>query len=83
MIKTGEEQTPGIDGGMSKTTDPGLRTSVTIDVASIDEVIRTIEENGGTIIDQKMVIPGVGYHAQFKDTEGNALGIMEHNPSAR
>ncbi len=82
MIKTGEENTPGIDGGMNKTEDPGLKTSVTIDVSSLDEYIRNIQENGGTILDEKMAIPGVGYFAQFKDTEGNILGMMEDNPSA-
>ena len=48
MIKTGGESEPGIDGGMSKNDDlPGLMTSVTIDVKSIDDVIKQIQDIGG------------------------------------
>ena len=83
MIKTGSESEPGIDGGMSKMDDiPGMVTSVTIGVISIDDVIRQIQDLGGEIIQQKMPIPGVGWFAQFKDTEGNTLGIMQDDPSA-
>ena len=83
MIKTGEESKPGIDGGMSKIEDtPGFETSVTIDIKSIDNVIKQIQESGGEIIQPKMPIPGVGWFAKFKDTEGNKLGLMQDDPSA-
>jgi predicted enzyme related to lactoylglutathione lyase len=83
MIKTGEESEPGIDGGMSKSDEtPGITTSVTIDVKSIDDIIRQIQDYGGEITQQKMPIPGIGWFAQFKDTEGNTLGLMQDDPSA-
>lgn len=84
MITTGEESEPGINGGMSKIDDaPGFDTSVTIDVKSIDTVIKQIQEFGGDIIQEKMPIPGVGWFAKYKDTEGNTLGIMQDDPSAK
>ena len=83
MIKTGRESEPGIDGGMSKNDDlQGLMTSVTIDVKSIDDVIKQIQDIGGEIIQPQLPIPGVGWFAQFKDTEGNTLGLMQDDPSA-
>jgi len=71
MIKTGQESEPGIDGGMSKNDElPGFDTSVTVDVKLIDDVIKQIQDFGGQILQPKMAIPGVGWFAQFKDTEG-------------
>ncbi len=70
QIKTGEESEPGIDGGKSKIDNaPDLITSVTIDIKSIDNVIQQIQDFSGEITQQKMSIPGVGWFAQFKDTE--------------
>ena len=83
MIKTGQDSEPGIDGGMSKNDElPGFETSITVDVISIDNVIQQIKELGGQIIQPKMAIPGIGWFAQFKDTEGNKLGLMQDEPSA-
>jgi len=31
----------------------------------------------------KSPIPGVGYYAFFKDTEGNRLGIMEEDETVK
>jgi len=83
MIKTGQESEPGIDGGMSKNDElPGFETSVTVNVNSIDNVIQQIQDFGGQIIQPKMAIPGVGWFAQFRDTEGNKLGLMQDDTSA-
>jgi predicted enzyme related to lactoylglutathione lyase len=84
MIKTGQESEPGIDGGMSKNDElTGFDTSVTVDVKSIDDVIKQIQDLGGQIVQPKMAIPGIGWFAQFKDTEGNKLGLMQDDPSAK
>lgn len=81
MIMTGDG--PGIDGGMNKQEDmPGFTTSVTIDVKGIDDVISKIKTRGGEITQEKMAVPGVGWMAQFKDAEGNTLGLMETDETA-
>ena len=49
---------------------------------SVDEAIGRIEAAGGAAITRKMPIPGVGYMAYCRDTEGNALGVYEDDPSA-
>jgi hypothetical protein len=41
-----------------------------------------VTEKGGTVITPKMPIPGVGWFAYCKDTEGNQFGIMQSDPSA-
>ena len=80
MIKTGEQGEPGIDGGLSQEA-PGC-TTVTIGVDSIDAYTTKVLEAGGKLKMAKMPIKGVGWFAQFEDTEGNTLGLMQMDESA-
>jgi len=83
FLMTGDEKESGIDGafGMRQSEDDAVVN--TIDVSSIDETVKKIEENGGLIVRPKSVIPGVGYLAYFKDTEGNLWGIMQSDSNAK
>ena len=83
FLTTGDEKEPGIDGafGMRQSEDDAVVN--TIDVSSIDETVKKIEQNGGLIVRPKSVIPGVGYLAYFKDTEGNLWGIMQSDTNAK
>ncbi len=83
MIMTGDEKEPGIDGGLAKRTESETSTVNTISVRTIDEFIKKIEKHGGTITVPKHAIPGVGWIAYFKDTEGNTFGIMQSDPNAK
>jgi predicted enzyme related to lactoylglutathione lyase len=83
MIKTGEEQSAGINGGLSKRMPGQNGISNTIDVPSVDEYCQRIQSNGGQVLSAKMPIQGVGYFASCKDTEGNIFGIIEMNKSAK
>jgi predicted enzyme related to lactoylglutathione lyase len=38
---------------------------------------------GGSIVVPTRAIQGVEYQAHFRDPEGNVIGIMENDPSAR
>ena len=82
LITTGEGE-PGIDGGMGRRAngDPAATVN-TIGVASVDEAIAAIEQAGGTIVRPKAPIPGVGWLAYAKDTEGNEFGVMQADASA-
>jgi predicted enzyme related to lactoylglutathione lyase len=42
-------------------SDTSSRVTNTIDVPSIDEFSKKIEDKGGKIVQPKMAIPGVGY----------------------
>lgn len=83
LITTGKEDEPGIDGGLSRRTEHAPNTVNTIEVTNIDEYIKKIEHNGGTITSPKHPVPGVGWMAYFKDPEGNMFGIMELDESAK
>ena len=81
MIMTGKNEL-GIDGGLLKKTETSKPVN-TIGVSSIDEYLKKIEENQGTILVPKKAIPGVGWTALFKDPHGNIFGLMEEDPTAK
>jgi len=83
LITTGRKDEPGIDGGLAKRTEAEASTVNTIDVPDIDDFIKKIEKHGGTIATSKHAIPGVGWLAYVKDTEGNLFGIMQDDPKAK
>jgi predicted enzyme related to lactoylglutathione lyase len=83
MITAGPEDEQGINGGLQKREETADIVTNYIGVPSIDEFSKKIEANGGTIINPKSPIPGTGYFALFKDTEGNKLGIFESDESAQ
>lgn len=82
LIMTGDENEPGIDGGLGYEEEGFPKVVNTIDVDDIDDVIKKIEKNGGEIVKPKHAVPGVGWLAYFKDSEGVMSGIMQNDPKA-
>jgi predicted enzyme related to lactoylglutathione lyase len=82
LISTGEESEPGIDGGLAVRSEGDPPLMHTIGVASVDDYTERVTAAGGTVISPKSPIPGVGWFAQCADSEGNAFGLMEPDPSA-
>jgi uncharacterized protein len=82
MITTGPKSQTGINGGMVIRQKDNYVVN-TIEVKSIDKTIVQIKDHGGKILFDKSAIPGVGYYAQFEDTEGNILGLLEPNKKAK
>lgn len=87
IIKTGEG--PGIDGGLVKRRGPAPAEGqavnafpCTVDVTDVDSTLSAVTRAGGTVAVPKMPIPGVGWLAYFKDTEGNIFGAMQNDPKA-
>lgn len=82
-VVTGEDNQPGINGGLMKRLHPAGATYNTIDVPSVDEFMAKIIANGGSEALPKYPIPGIGWVAYAKDTEGNIFGVYQHDPSAK
>ncbi|MFX0041969.1 MAG: VOC family protein [Candidatus Hodarchaeota archaeon] len=83
VIEAGEESEEGINGGLQKREDSEDQIFNYIKVPSVDETSKKIEDNGGNLVSPKIAVPGIGYFYMFKDTEGNKLGIMEEDESAK
>ena len=89
LVKTGPDDAPGINGGLLKRPHPisgndGVIAYVcTVDVDDLDQYVARGLELGGTVALPKMPIPGVGWLAYLKDTEGNVFGMMQKDSSAQ
>ena len=82
LIATGPEEDPGIHGALqtrgTHLSKPMFGYECTITVDDIDRAAKAVEENGGKIVFQKVVIPTVGTLIQFEDTEGNVVCAMQY-----
>ncbi len=85
LVGTGASA-PGIDGAilrrMGESPDPDAKTAViayvcTIGVDDLDAAIEKAQALGGTEALAKREVPGVGWQAYYKDTEGNIFGMMQ------
>ena len=83
LVTTGPDDEPGIHGAITPRMMPEQVTTDIVSVPSVDDFTKKIEETGGSVVMPKRVVPGQGYLAYCKDTEGNVFGIMEMDPSAR
>ena len=82
LIDTGDEPAEGINGGMMPRPTPEAINTVVLDVPSVDEYVEKITAGGGSLLVPKFAVPGVGYAAYFRDTEGNPFGIFEDDSAA-
>jgi uncharacterized protein len=81
-IRTGDAE-PGINGGLMRRRDPAQPCVNTIDVVDLDATVKVVESLGGQCVVPKMPIPGVGWLAYFKDTEGHIFGVMQADAAAK
>ena len=52
----------------------------TVDVPNVDEYFAKALAAGGSAAVPKMPVPGIGWLAYVKDTEGNIVGMMQMDP---
>lgn len=87
LATTGPDEEPGINGGLIRRRGAIDGTAViayicSITVPAIDEYMERVKTNGGEIVVPKMPVPGIGWLAYGKDTEGNIFGMMQNDSAA-
>jgi hypothetical protein len=87
-IETGPKTEPGIDGGLlpRKGIIDGqavIAYICTIEIDDLDQIMLQAQAMGAALALPKMAIPGIGWLAYLKDTEGNIFGIMQNDPAAQ
>ncbi|HEY2017464.1 MAG TPA: VOC family protein [Bryobacteraceae bacterium] len=83
IIVTGPEGEPGINGGLMPRRDPAQPCVNTVGVADLDASLATVNAHGGQTVVPKMAVPGVGWLAYCKDTEGHIFGMMQSDTGAK
>ena len=89
LVKTGDEGTSGINGGLLPRQGPGPAAMAavsayvcTIGVDNLDAMVEKAVAAGGSVALPKMPIPTMGWLAYCKDTEGNLFGMMMMDSNA-
>jgi uncharacterized protein len=87
-VQAGPEGEPGIDGGIGSVKDAPLSegkpmTQVTIPVANLDNTLKRVLASGGTILEQRIPIPGIGWYATCAEPGGLKFGLIEADPAAK
>ena len=73
-----EPKTAGaINGGLLKRDETGKNPVILIEVPSIDEHLKKIEQNDGKTVMPKIPVGNFGLYARVEDTEGNVIGLWE------
>jgi predicted enzyme related to lactoylglutathione lyase len=87
LITTGPDDKPGINGGLIKRRgvidgEAVIAFVCTVDVDNLDGKLAQAVDLGGAVALPKMPVPGIGWLAYAKDTEGNIFGIMQPDSTA-
>ena len=82
LATTGPKDQVGIDGAIMDRQDSKQAVINTISVDTWEAGAKAVSEAGGTVLQDKTAVPGQGYFAYCKDTEGNVFGIFQADPTA-
>jgi predicted enzyme related to lactoylglutathione lyase len=83
LVETGDEEEPGINGGLFRPNEIISGTVNTVAVPDIDDFIEKIKQHGGEIVVEKHAVPGIGYNAYAKDVNGTLFGLHQEDPQAK
>ena len=88
LANTGEDRElvqgfGGINGAIIKKGEMHQATVNTVSVPLFEDAVKKIKAAGGDVLVPKTAVPGIGYMAYCKDTEGNIFGITQVDPKAK
>jgi predicted enzyme related to lactoylglutathione lyase len=88
LITTGPDDMPGINGAILKragSAGDGSPTGYvcTIDVDDLDTTLARALGAGASLAMPRDAVPGIGWLAYARDTEGNVFGMMQADVNAR
>jgi uncharacterized protein len=83
-MATGEQPGTGIgaEGAMTPRSEAPEGVLVYVGVDDIDAALGRVKDAGGSIVVGKTPIPGMGWSAHARDTEGNLIGMFQSDETA-
>jgi predicted enzyme related to lactoylglutathione lyase len=82
LASTGAKDQIGIDGAIMDRSDHKQAVINTVSVDKWEDGARAVKDAGGSVLQEKTPVPGQGYFAYCRDTEGNVFGIFEADANA-
>lgn len=77
LVRAGEEGEPGADGALVGREELHSSPVLVAQVSDIVDALRRVEQAGGHVVQGRLPIPGVGWSAYVRDTEGNTIGLFQ------
>lgn len=68
---------PGIAGALAPRAEGGDGVLIYVGVDDIDAALERASAAGGGVASPKSEVPGVGWVARVRDTEGNVVGLLQ------
>jgi len=82
LVRAGGDDEPGANGALVSRGDLHHSPVLTAGVDDIDDALHRVQRCGGKIAQGKLPVPGMGWSAYVLDSEGNAIGLFQPDPSA-
>ena len=70
----------GVNGAIYGRQEEGSKFAYYIQVESVDDYAKKVEELGGKAMGEKVEVPNVGWVAFVSDPEGNSFGLFQTMP---
>lgn len=84
LINTGDPSQDGIDGGLGKrSSEDEAALGITLKLEDCSKAVEQVLKAGGSLHAPQHAVPGVGWMAYCKDTDGNIFGLMQTDPQAK
>ena len=78
----GQPLRPSVNGGICRRQHAGHPPVNYVSVDSVDQHVQKAQRLGAQQVMPKTPVPGMGWFAWLKDTEGNVVGIWEMDENA-
>jgi predicted enzyme related to lactoylglutathione lyase len=82
LVTAGDDNEPGANGALISRGEVHLSPVLIAGVDQIDDAAQKVVRAGGHLVQDKLAIPGVGWSAYFRDTEGNIIGLFQPDSGA-
>jgi uncharacterized protein len=66
-----------INGGMMKREGEFTAPNLVVDVANIEDALKSVGDSGGVVVQERQPVGDMGFAAYFRDSEGNLVGLWE------
>jgi uncharacterized protein len=86
-IQAGPADEPGIDGGIGALADAEVAggqpsATLTVPVPELDAALARVTQAGGSVVEPRMPIPGIGWYATCAEPGGLRFGLIEADAHA-
>ena len=77
LVRAGGDDEVGANGALIGRGELHAVPVVIVAVESIDDALRRVQEAGGQVLRGKAHLPGIGWPAYVRDSEGNTIGLFQ------